>query len=771
MKFADAQAPLRKEDDRFLTGRGLYVDDRALAGQAWLCVVRSPYAHARLVSIDTSRAAAVPGVLAVATGRELVDQGINPIPAPLGAVGEDGQPATSPERHLLGVQCVRFVGEGVAAIVAEDALAARDAADLVAVEYEELPVVPSIGAALAPGAPRQWTEKPTNVCAVREIGERAPVDSAFACAAHVTRLTITQNRLAPTTLEPRGVLATFDPADGRVTLYGSCQNPTAARRMLAGVLGVAEEQVRVVVGDIGGGFGLKINLYPEDGLAAYFARRLGRPIKWRGERAEAFLADCHGRDQVATAAVALSHDGRITALSVDVVANAGAYLASGGVGIPLVLGPKVLSGAYAIPHLHFRGRVVLTHTAPVNAYRGAGRPENLFVIERLLDAAARETGIDPVELRKRNFVAPDAFPFAAPTGETYDCGAFSRVLDAAVRKSDWAGFGARKAGSERRGMLRGRGLAYYVEWTGADLNENVSIEARADGRIRVAAGTQNMGQGLETAYAQLVSYMLGVPYDRVDVVFGDTDVITGVGSFASRSGFIGATILKAGTDRLVAEVTDLAAEALETARADLVYAAGRVSVAGTDRSVSLAELAARAIDGRITVRTRTRPENPSWPNGCYIVEVEVDPETGDIRVDRVTGVDDVGTVVNAPIVAGQVHGGLAQGIGQALLEHAVYDTSAQLLTGSLMDYALPRAGDLPMFDIETFPGVPSPGNPLGVKGVGEIGCVGAPPAVVGAVVDALSARGAAHLDMPITREKVWRALRGTTPISDSGNSS
>lgn len=758
-KFSQAQVPLRKEDERLLRGSGRFVDDVERPGQAWLYVVRSPHPHARLGAVEVAAARRAPGVLAVVTGAELAGEGAGPLPFGPGYFGEDGQPATAPDRMLLATDTVRFVGEGVVAIVAETLAQAKDAADLVVIDYVPLPAVVSAVDALSPEAPRQWPGKASNVAGLREVGDPKAVDAAIAVAAHVTRLTLVQSRLAPTSMEPRGALAEFDPRSGRLTIHASTQNPTGFRAQLAAnVLQMPEEAVRVLVGDVGGGFGMKVNPYPEEALVAWLARRLQRPVKWCGERAEALLGDCHGRDQVVEATLALAADGRILAYRVDTIANIGAYVASAGIGIPLTFGPKVFSGAYVIPAFHFRGRAVLTHTTPVNAYRGAGRPENIYVIERMLDAAAREMGLDPAAIRRRNFIAPDAFPYVNATGEVYDCGAFASVLTRGIIRSDWEGFAARREASRKAGRLRGRGLAYYIEWTGGDLAENARIIVEAGGRVRVWTGLQNMGQGLETAFAQMVASQLGIGFERIDVVFGDTDMMNGVGSVASRSAFTGAAVLKAGSDTLIDRGRELAAAALEAPAVDIEYRAGRFVIAGTDRSIDLFELAGREPTRVIDVQARTSVKNPAWPNGCIVIEVEVDPETGHVSVERATTVDDLGTVVNPAIVAGQVHGGLAQGIGQALLEQCVYDTSGQLLTGSLMDYTLPRADDLPAIDHEAFPGVPSPGNPYGIKGVGEVGCVGGPPAAVNAVIDALAPLGVRHLDMPVTAERVWRAI-------------
>ncbi|MCU0897566.1 MAG: xanthine dehydrogenase family protein molybdopterin-binding subunit [Burkholderiales bacterium] len=762
-RYGRAQGVSRKEDLRFLTGRGAYTDDLAVPGVAHAAIVRSPRAKARIAGIDTAPARAAPGVIGVFTGADLLASGVHPIPHVPGFVGEDGKPARSPARYPLTPDAARFVGDAVAAVVAETAEQARDAAELVAVDYEPLDAVPDLRAALAPGATLADEATGTNVAAYHTIGDADRVAEAFARAAHVARVDLVNNRLVPNPIEPRVCIGMFDAGTGRFTVRIQSQTGQSSRNSIAAILGVAPEQVRVVVSDIGGGFGMKTFIYPEDALVAWLARACGRPVKWRADRSESFLADTHGRDQRVNAELALDNGGRFLALRVRLAANMGAYLAFIGPVVPLRVGLRVSTGVYDIPLFRFEGRAVLTNTAPVCAYRGAGRPEAIYVIERLVDVAARELGIDPVELRRRNFVPTTAMPYKNAVGETYDVGHFDEVLTEALVLADWGGFEARRAESRSRGKLRGRGLASYVEWTGGEMTERAVVEVHGNGRVTLLSGTQNMGQGLETSYAQLVADALGIDYDLVDVVQGDTDRILGLGSVASRSLFVGGSAALNGSKDAIEKGRALAADELETAPRDIEYETGRFRIAGTDRGIGLFDLAARQPDARFVGEAKVTFSMPSWPNGCYACEVEIDPDTGEVRIDRFGGVDDAGKRINPTIVEGQVHGGLAQGIGQALLEACRYDAaSGQLLTGTFQDYAMPRADDFPAFVLGAYEKAPATGNPLGAKGVGEIGAVGAPPAVVNAVVDALSEFGVRHLDMPIRAEDVWRIVqRGT----------
>jgi carbon-monoxide dehydrogenase large subunit len=758
-RFGSAQGTLRREDQRFLSGRGTYTDDLNLPGQAHLVVLRSPHPHARIVSVDKTVALALPGVLGVWTGRDLLALGIGPIPFSPGTSKPDGSATTAPLRYPLTPDVARFVGDAVVAVVAETVQIARDATELVGVEYAELPAVAHPLAAAAQGAPALYDAAPGNIVAVSQHGDRAATDAAFLRATHVVRIELVNNRVAPSMLEPRAAMGEYDAASGRYTLHASCQNNAGARAGLAqGVLGVEEERVRVLVHDIGGGFGAKVFFYPEDALTVILAKQVGRPVKWRAERSESFLSDTHGRDNVTSAELALDGAGKFLALRIDLLAAMGAYLAFVGPTVPLMAGPRVATGAYDIPAAHFQGRAVLTNTAPLSAYRGAGRPESIYLIERLVDLAARQTGIDPLELRRRNFIPGNAFPYKVITGLTYDCGNFAEVMDRAVTRADWEGYATRKAGSLSRNKLRGRGIAYYIEWTGADPTERTVVEVFGDGRIVLMSGTQNMGQGLETSYAQLLSAEFGLPAEKIEIVQGDTDRITGVGSFGSRSLFVGGSAAIAGARAVIKKGQALAAETLEAAEPDITYERGRYTIAGTDRGIDLFELATRQPQKMFMAEAKFTVKGPSWPNGCHICEVEIDRDTGTVHVVKLTGLDDAGRIINPMIVEGQIHGGLGQGIGQALMEHVQYDDSGQLLTGAFLDYCLPRADDLPAFDLATYDGAPCTNNPLGSKGVGEIGAVVGPPVVVNAVVDALSEFGVTHVDMPVRGEDVWRLM-------------
>ncbi len=758
-RFASAQGTLRREDRRFLSGRGTYTDDLELPGQVHMVVLRSPHPHARIVSVDKSAALALPGVLGVWTGRDLLALGIGPIPFSPGTKKPDGSATSAPLRYPLTPDVARFVGDAVVAVVAETVQVARDATELVNVEYAELDAVAHPTQAAADGAPVLYEAAPGNIVAVSEHGDKAATDAAFLRAKHVVRIKLVNNRVAPSTLEPRAAAGEYDASSGRYTLHASCQNNAGARAGLAlSVLKVPEDVVRVLVHDIGGGFGAKVFFYPEDALTVVLAREVGRPVKWRAERSESFLSDTHGRDNVTSAELALDESGQFLALRINLLAAMGAYLAFVGPMVPLMAGPRVATGAYLIPAAHFRGRAVLTNTAPLSAYRGAGRPESIYLIERLVDLAARQTGIDPVALRRRNFIPGTAFPYKLITGLEYDCGNFTEVMDRTVSRADWSGYEARKSESLARNKLRGRGLAYYIEWTGADPTERTIVEVHGDGRIVLMSGTQNMGQGLETSYAQLLSVEFGLPAEQIDIVQGDTDRITGTGSFGSRSLFVGGSAAIAGARAVIKNGQALAAETLEAAEPDIAYAAGRYTIAGTDRGIGLFELAAQQPQNMFLAEAKLTVKGPSWPNGCHVCEVEIDRDTGQVAVVKLTGLDDAGRIINPMIVEGQIHGGLGQGIGQALMEHVRYDENGQLLTGAFLDYCLPRADDLPSFNLATYDGEPCTNNPLGAKGVGEIGAVVGPPAVVNAVVDALRDFGVTHIDMPVRGEDVWRLM-------------
>ena len=755
-RFGTSRSQKRIEDDRLLTGQGLYSDDRVTAGQAWLVMVRSPYAHARIGAIDISAAVEAPGVLAVYTIADLQADGLGHIPFPPLFKQANGEPMAAPLRTPLAGDTAYYAGHPVAAVVAETREQAQDAAELVSVDYDELPCVIDPRKAIEAGAPQIFAAAPGNVSAEARYGDVKAAADAFSKAAHVASIELHNQRLIATALEPRSSTAVFE--GERWTLYTQSQQPTGARDALAAVFKTKPEAFRVVVGDIGGGFGMKTGLYPEDAMLCFAARRLGRAVRWRAERSEEFLATQGGRDQLFTASLALDKDGKILALKMEMLANFGSVPVGSSAIIPLVLGPKVQTTVYHVPVIDYHVRGVLTNTMATGAYRGAGRPEANYLMERLIEEAGREMGIDPVAIRKRNMIAPTSFPYRTQLGDVYDAGEFARILDRVLAEADWQGYPARAEESKRRGKLRGRGLAVYIEWTGALPTETVDIRVDADGTVTVFSGTMAMGQGIETSYMQLVTEVLQIPAKTIRIVQGDTDLANGVGSVGSRSAFVGGSAVVSAGRKVIVRGKELAAESLEAAAADIEFRDGRFGIAGTDRGVGLAELAARQPEKYIRVSATETPSAPSWPNGAQVCEVEIDPDTGVTDVVRITSADDIGRIINHMIVAGQVQGGIAQGIGQALYEQAVYDESGQLLTGSLMDYCVPRADDLPSMTNVFDESVPCKTNLLGVKGCGEIGTIGAVPAVVHAVLDALKATGVKHIEMPITPEKVWRIL-------------
>jgi carbon-monoxide dehydrogenase large subunit len=652
---------------------------------------------------------------------------------------------------------VYYVGQPVCAIVAATRVQAQDAAELAEVDYEELPCVVDPREAVAPNAPLLFEQAPGNIAAQSAYGDPAAVERAFAQAAHVTSIELHNQRLNAMALEPRCCIGV--PENGRITLYTQNQTPSSARDLLAVVLGGKPQDYRLVNGDIGGGFGMKTGLTPEDALVSFAARTLGRPVKWRAERSEEFLASHMGRDQHYKASLALDRDGKFLALRMEMLANIGAVPVGSSAMIPLAMVAKVVTSVYRVPVVDYRIKGVLTNTMATGAYRGAGRPEGNYLMERLVEKAAGEVGIDSAELRRRNMLSPADMPHRTHVGETYDSGDFPKMLAGVLEAADWKGFPARREESRRRGKLRGRGLSAYLEWTGALPTETVDIQVAADGGVTVFSGTQAMGQGLETSYTQLVMEILGVDARDVRIVQGDTDRANGVGSVGSRSAFVGGSAVVAAGRKMIVRGKELAAESLEAAAGDIEYRDGRFVISGTDRGVGLGELAGRQPDKMIRVSATETPSTPSWPNGAQVCEAEVDPETGEVKVASLVSCDDIGRIINHMIVEGQIHGGVAQGIGQALYEHAVYEPGAgQLVTGSLMDYCVPRADQLPPMKALFDESVPCKTNLLGVKGCGEIGTIGAVPAVVHAVLDALRERGVAHLEMPLTPEKVWRAL-------------
>jgi len=760
MKFGIGQAVTRFEDDRLLAGSGRFADDLELPGALHLLLLRSPHAHARLRQVAVDEARRADGVAAVYTGADLGAAGVAPFPASPGFKRADGSAMSTPPYPPLAIDVVRFVGQPVAAIVAGTRAQAEAAAALIEVDYEPLPAVVEVAEALRPDAVQVWPGAPGNVAASARCGDAAACAAGFARAARVASVRVHNQRVAPVTLEPRAGAAVFDAASGRLTLHASSQNPAGLQKALATVLAMDAAQVRVLVGDVGGGFGMKTLLQAEDVAAAFAARALGRPVRWRATRLDDFQTGSHGRDQLGEAQLALDGEHRILALRVRLTGALGAYAHGAGAAIHLALSQKVITSVYQVPALDLEAHAVLTHTNVISAYRGAGRPEAIYLIERLIDEAAAQVGLDPAELRRRNLIRPEQMPYRSASGETYDSGDFPRLLERALAAADWAGFGQRQAQSRARRRLRGRAVSTFLEWTGVVHQERVRLQVEADGRVRAFTAMQAMGQGIETSYLQILAESLQIDPARIDIVQGDSDEAQGIGSMGSRSLYIGGSAMASAAREVIECGRQLAAGALEAPAADLVYAEGRFAVAGTDLAVDLSALAAGRPERRIVVDTLQKVDGPSWPNGCHVCEVEVDPDTGATEIVRYTTVDDVGRVINPLIVAGQIHGGIAQAVGQALFEAVRYDRdSGQLLTGSFMDYALPRAGDLPAITTITDESQPCRINPLGAKGVGELGTVGATPTVINAVLDALRPLGVTDLEMPATPERVWQALR------------
>jgi carbon-monoxide dehydrogenase large subunit len=761
MRFGAGQPVKRLEDQRLLTGKGQFIDDKPEEGALWLYVLRSPHAHAKIVSIDTTVAAGMADVEAVYTGADLVTDDIGTLPTLLVFPRPDGKPMTVPPRRLLAHEIVRFAGEPVAAVVAKSRVAAQAAAEAIAIEYKVLPSVVDPVAATKPGAPVVWAEAPDNIVAAMSYGDAAAVEAVFTKAAHVVSLDLVSQRLAPSAMEPRSTIAEVEKKTGRLILHVQSQTPGSTRDILAeAVLKRPKESVRVLVGDIGGGFGQKTSLYPEDGIVAYAAVKLNSKVRWRGDRTDEFVGGTHGRDLTSTAELALDAKGRVQAYRVRSVGGTGAYVSGTGALIPLVLGPFVQTGVYDLPLVHYETKAVMTHTAPVGAYRGAGRPEAVFIVERLMDAAARQIGMDPRTIRKVNYVKPAQMPYTNAVGQVYDSGAFAHMLERATKLADWDGFAARKKAAKKKGLLYGRGLTSYIEWTGGTVHtEKVSLHATAEGRVVLNAGTQAMGQGLQTSFSQMVAASLGISIDKIDVVQGDTDLAIGFGSVGSRSLFVGGTAAVVSANDLIAKAREKASHMLEASIEDIEYRDGSLTVVGTDKRIGLFEIAKKESGGRLSVDSEGAVDGPTWPNGTHICEVEVDPQTGVSRVVRYTTVDDVGVAINPMLVMGQVHGGVAQGIGQALYEGVAYDAEGQLLTASYQDYCLPRAGDIPPIQVTLDDSAPCRTNPLGAKGCGESGAIGGPPCVTNGVMDALSDLGIKSITTPLSPLKVWQAIQ------------
>ncbi len=773
-QFGIGQPVRRVEDRRFLTGSGNYVDDLTRPRQAYAYMLRSPHAHAAIQALDVGAAVAAPGVLAVYAGADLAADGLGAIPCLSIPAGRDGRPAATPPRPAMATGRVRHVGDTVAMVVAESLAAARDAAELIAVDYEPLPAVVDTARALDPGQPLVWEEAPGNLCFDWELGDRGGVERAMAGARHRIGLGLVNNRIVVNSMEPRGAIGQYDAGEGSYTLWSSTQGSHFLRSLLAeSVFHVPENRIRVVTRDVGGGFGMKLFLYPEHVLVLWAARRLGRPVKWTPERSDAFMTDTHGRDNVTRLELGLDEDLRFLALSVENLANMGAYLSNFAPEIPTASGAVMFSGVYRIPAICVGVKGVFTHTVPVDAYRGAGRPEAAYALERLIDVAARRLGVAPAELRRRNFIAPEAMPYATPLGLTYDSGEFGRNMEDALLAGDAAGFAARREAARRRGRLRGLGHAVYIEQSGGGPDEFAELRFDPGGALTMLMGTQSSGQGHQTAYAQLAAERLGLDLDKIRVVQGDTDAVGfGRGTGGSRSLPVGGAALDHAAAKLIAKGRRIAAHLLEAAEADIAFADGAFRIAGTDREVRIEAVARAAFDpARLPADVEPgfaesghfTPPASTFPNGCHLCEVEIDPQTGHIEIARYLAVDDFGVVVNPLLLRGQVQGGVAQGVGQAMLEHCVFDPeTGQLLTGSLTDYCLPRADDLPPIGF-SWNVVPCRTNPLGLKGAGEAGAIGAPPALVNAVCDALAPLGIEHLDMPLVPERVWRAIRAAEP--------
>jgi aerobic carbon-monoxide dehydrogenase large subunit len=767
-KFGIGQPVRRVEDRRFITGHGCYVDDIALPRQCYGVLLMSPHAHARIKRIDTSKAAAAEGVLGVLTGADAEADGLGTLSP---AMPEDmgGPKGYRARRPILVTGRVRAVGDRVAFVVAETTAQAQSAAELVEIDYEPLPAVISVDDATRPGAPAVWDECPSNVSFTLAFGNKETTDAAFAKARHMVAIRVESNRISANAIEPRAAIGEYHAAEAAYTLHATSQNPHGNRSQLAGhVLNVPETKLRVISPDVGGGFGMKCGGYPEDALVLWASRRIGRPVKWTSTRAEALLGDTHGRDQVVHGELALDERGKILALRVNSLHAVGSHM-FGSAMVCVLYALKLAPGVYDVPALHAVGKAVFTNTAPVHPYRGAGRPEATYLIERLLDRAAAAIGLDPVGIRRRNFIPAAKMPHKTGTGTTYDSGEFAHVMDECLKVADWDGFPARAATSKKNGKLRGRGIAYFLEEASV-FNERMELQFDPSGNVTIVAGTHSHGQGHATVYAQMVCEWLGVPFDSIRFVQGDTNAVPiGRGTYGSRSMMVGGNALKRAADAIVEKARPMAAHLMEAAAGDVEFKDGRFHIVGTDRSMVLADVAkafyrpARLppeFEVGLEAAGSFASEPPNYPNGCHTCEVEIDPQTGAVAVVGYAAVDDVGRVLNELLCEGQIHGGIAQGVGQAIMEAIVYDRDGQLVTGSFQDYCMPRADDFPAFKSELTE-IPATTNPLGVKAAGEAGATGAPPAVIGAVLDALRPFGVDHIDMPATPSRVWAALHRT----------
>ena len=765
--FGIGQPIRRVEDKRFLTGHGTYIEDINLPRQAHAVNLLSPHAHAKINRIDKSKAEKAPGVLCILTGADAGAEKVGPM-FPLMPEDMGGPPGFRAPRFLLATGKVRYVGERVAFVVAETQEQARDAAELIEVDYTPLPAVTSMEDAIKDGAPKIWDECPTgNVVFPIMMGNKEATDAAFAKAAHKVTLRLVNNRISANSMETRGYIGDYSAADDFYTLYTATQNPHGARGTLAGqVFHVPESQMRVIAKDVGGGFGMKGDVYPEEALVLWASKKIARPVKWISSRTEGLLNDTHGRDQIVTGEIALDKDGTILGLRAHSLTNLGGNVSGAGV-IPSLSALQMAPQVYRTPTVFFTGQAVFTNTAPMGPYRGAGRPEATYFMERMIEHAARVTGIDRVEIRRRNFIPASAMPFTTATGVTYDSGDFAATMDLTIAKADWNGYAARKAASEKKGKLRGRGLIYYVE-TCAIFNDRMELRFDPSGSVTIVAGTFSHGQGHATTFAQMASEWLGVPFESIRFVQGDTNQVSfGRGTYGSRTSAVGGGALKAASANLIEKAKSLASHLMEASPADIQFENGRFTIVGTDKSMALVDVAKAAYApmmlppgfGLGLEASGAADGVPNFPNGCHICELEVDPDTGTVTIDRYTVVDDVGMVINPLIVEGQIVGGLAQGFGQALLENIEYDAeSGQLLSGSFMDYTMPRADDQPDFSCG-FNNVPCKTNALGIKGAGEAGSVGAPPAVINALVDALGPLGVKTIDMPATPKRVWETIQ------------
>ena len=768
----------RKEDQRFITGKGQYTDDISRPGQTWAVFVRSPHAHATLKKVDTAAALASPGCLAVLTGDDIAKDKVGGLICGWMIHSKDGSPMKAGAHPALAQGKVRYVGDHVAVVIGETLAQARDAAEKVSVEYDVLQAAIDTATTQNAGQPQIHAEAPNNTVYQWHLGDKDKVDAAFAAAKHVTKIDLVNNRLIPNAIEPRAAIGDYDSGQDSFTLWTTSQNPHVARLVLAAFIGLApEHKLRVIAPDVGGGFGSKIFIYAEETVCLWASKKVGRPVKWVAERTESFLADAHGRDHVTTAELAVDASGKILALRAKTKANLGGYLSTFASSVPTYLYAPLLSGQYDIPAIYCEVDGVYTNTAPVDAYRGAGRPEATFVVERLVEVAARETGKDPAEFRRQNFV--QSFPHATPVIMTYDAGNYAACLDKALELADYNGLGARKAASAKNGKKRGLGFSAYIEacgiapsaavgslGAGVGLWELAEVRVNPTGSVEVLTGSHSHGQGHETTFAQLTSQRLGIPIEQITVVHGDTDKVQfGMGTYGSRSGAVGMSAIYYAIDKVIVKAKKVAGFVLEVPEPTVDFKDGIFSSTATNKTLTFPEVALQAyiahkftgaqLEPGLKEGAFFDPTNFTFPSGVHICELEIDPETGSTTIDRWTAVDDFGTLINPMIVEGQVHGGIAQGVGQALLEGCVYDKEGQLLTASYMDYCMPRAGDLPSYNIAML-GTPCPSNPLGVKGCGEAGAIAAPAAVINAITDAL---GHEQIGMPATPKAVWRAAQ------------